>query len=310
MEGILVSWGVVVTTADKQVTISVPASVANLGAGFDCLAAAVGVRAEITLGRASSPQVDVTGVEVPQDASNLIYRSAASVAAAAGYEGAFALRAHFPFPLRGGLGSSAAAIVGGAFAARLLLRAPLDDAALLDLTVGLEGHPDNVAAALFGGVVVVAHNGAALRWTRLVPVLPLAVVLAIPALEIETAAARQVLPDPVSRQDAVYNLGQAALTVAALAQGRADLLRDALDDRLHQPYRARFVPGFDAVVAAAALAGAYGAVLSGSGPTIAALAPPEAAPGVAGAMRDAFGRAGVQSRTVVTEIDPCGALER
>jgi homoserine kinase len=158
--------------------------------------------------------------------------------------------------------------------------------------------------------VVVAHNGAALRWTRLVPVLPLAVVLAIPALEIETAAARQVLPDQVSRRDAVYNLGHAALMVAALAQGRADLLRDALDDRLHQPYRARLVPGFDAVVAAAVGEGAYGAVLSGSGPTIAALAPPEAGQAVAGAMRQAFQDAGVQSRVVITEIDPRGALAR
>lgn len=291
-------------------SVSVPASVANLGAGFDCLAAAVGVRAEITLGLSASAQVEVAGVEVPQDASNLIYRSAAAVAAAVGYEGEFALRASFPFPLRGGLGSSAAAIVGGAFAARLLLRAPLDDAALLDLAVGLEGHPDNVTAALFGGVVVVAHNGATLRWTRLLPVLPLAVVLAIPALEIETVAARQVLPDQVSRRDAVYNLGHAALMVAALAQGRADLLRDALDDRLHQPYRARLVPGFDAVVAAAVEEGAYGAVLSGSGPTVAALAPPETGQVVAGAMRQAFQDAGVQSRTVITEIDPHGALER
>ena len=141
----------------ERVRVSVPASVANLGAGFDCLAAAVGLRAEITLARAGAPVVAVSGVQVPQDPSNLIYQSASAVARTVGYDGAFELRAYFPIPLRGGLGSSAAAIVGGVVAAARLLGAPLDPAALLDLSVRLEGHPDNVAAALHGGVVVVAN---------------------------------------------------------------------------------------------------------------------------------------------------------
>ncbi|MDR7522012.1 MAG: homoserine kinase [Armatimonadota bacterium] len=293
----------------ERVRVSVPASVANLGAGFDCLAAAVGIRAEIALARAASPAVAVTGVAVPQDETNLIYRSAAAVAERVGYAGAFELRASFPIPLRGGLGSSAAAIVGGAVAATRLLEAPLDADALLELATSFEGHPDNVAAALLGGVVIVAQNSAAIRWTRIVPPGSPAVVLAIPALEVETAKARQVLPDRVSREDAVFNLGHTALLVAALAQGRKDLLRVALHDRLHQPYRAPLVPGFGAVVDAAQRAGAYGAVLSGSGPTVAALAPPEAAPSVGEAMRRAFGQAGVESRVVVTEIDPRGALD-
>lgn len=292
-----------------RVTVRVPATVANLGAGFDVLAAAVGVHAEVTLEPASSPRVEVTGVKVPQDASNLMYRSAAAVASAAGYRGAFALQAHSPIPLRSGLGSSAAAIVGGAVAASRLLGDSLDADALLRVAVDLEGHPDNVAAALFGGVVVVTRNGASLRWARLLPALSLAVVLAVPALQIETAVARQALPQQVSREDAVYNLGHVALLVTALAQGRADLLGDALRDRLHQPYRARFVPGFERVVAAAIAAGAYGAVLSGSGPTVAALADPPAAKAVADAMRDAFQRAGVDSRAIVTEIEGRGALE-
>jgi homoserine kinase len=298
-----------VAVSSEQVRVSVPASVANLGAGFDCLAAAIAVRAEITLARAAAPDVAVTGVRVPQDASNLIYRSAAAVARTVGYSDAFALRAHFPIPLRGGLGSSAAAIVGGAVAAARLLEAPLGAQGLLDLAVALEGHPDNVAAALLGGLVVIAHNGAALRWSRIVPSLPLAVVLAIPALEIETAAARRVLPERVALQDAVFNLGHAALLVAALAQGRPDLLRGALCDRLHQPYRAPLVPGFESVVAAGTAAGAYGVALSGSGPTVAALAPPEAAETVGEAMRAAFARAGVSSRVIVTAIESRGALD-
>ncbi len=297
------------TVAIDRVTVRVPASVANLGAGFDVLAAAVGVHAEITLEPASEAQVTVSGVTVPQDASNLIYRSAAAVASRAGYRGAFALQAHSPIPLRSGLGSSAAAIVGGAVAASRLLGHSLDADALLRVAVELEGHPDNIAAALFGGVVVVARDGDALQWTRIVPALPLAVVLAVPALEIDTASARRLLPSEVSREDAVFNLGHAALLVAALAQGRADLLRGALRDRLHQSYRAPMVPGFNDVVAAAVSAGAYGAVLSGSGPSVAALTPPAAAQRVADAMCDAFRQSGVESRAIVTAIEPRGALE-
>ena len=293
----------------ERVTIRVPATVANLGAGFDVLAAAVGVHAEITLAPARAPQVAVTGVDVPQDSSNLIYRSAAAVAQRIGYAGSFALQAHSLIPLRSGLGSSAAAIVGGAVAASRLLGDPLGADELLRITTELEGHPDNVAAALLGGVVVVTRDDGVLRWARILPGFPLAVVLVTPALQVETAAARAVLPRQVSLEDAVYNLGHAGLLLVALAQGRPELLRHALTDRLHQPYRRHLVPGFEKVTAAATGAGAYGAVLSGSGPTIAALAPPASAQGVGEAMVEAFERAGVGSRAVVTGIEARGALE-
>lgn len=298
-----------VTVALERVTIRVPATVANLGAGFDVLAAAVGVHAEITLAPARSPQVAVTGVDVPQDSSNLIYRSAAAVAQRIGYSGSFALEAHSPIPLRSGLGSSAAAIVGGAVAASRLLGDPLGADELLRITTELEGHPDNVAAALLGGVVVVTRDDAVMRWARILPGFPLAIVLVTPALQVETAAARAVLPRQVSLEDAVYNLGHMGLLLVALAQGRPELLRHALTDRLHQPYRRHLVPGFDKVTAAATGAGAYGAVLSGSGPTIAALAPPASAQGVGEAMVEAFQRAGVGSRAIVTGIEAQGALD-
>jgi homoserine kinase len=293
----------------ERVTVRVPATVANLGAGFDVLAAAVGVHAEVTLAPADRPRVVVAGADVPQDGSNLVYRSAAAAAASLGYRGAFALTATSPIPLRSGLGSSAAAIVGGVVAATRLLGAAPEPDRLLALAAQIEGHPDNVAAALMGGVVVVARDEVGLRWAKVTPALPLAVALAVPELEIETGQARQLLPAQVSREDAVFNLGQVALLVAALAQGRGDLLRRALGDRLHQPYRAALVPGFDAVVAAAREAGAYGAVLSGSGPTVAALAPPEAAAAAGAAMQEAFRRVGVASRAIVTAIEPRGALD-
>ncbi|MGH2360665.1 MAG: homoserine kinase, partial [bacterium] len=197
------------TVALERVTIRVPATVANLGAGFDVMAAAVGVHADITLAPAQAPQVEVTGVDVPQDSSNLIYRSAVAVAQRVGYAGSFVLQAHSPIPLRSGLGSSAAAIVGGAVAASRLLGDPLGADELLRIATELEGHPDNVAAALFGGVVVVTRDDAILRWARILPNFPLAIVLVTPALQVETAAARAVLPRQVSLEDAVYNLGHA-----------------------------------------------------------------------------------------------------
>lgn len=291
-----------------RVTVRVPATVANLGPGFDVLAAAVGVHAEVTLARATVPRLDVGGAPVPRDPSNLVYRSAQVVARAVGYDGAFALTARSPIPPRSGLGSSAAAIVGGLVAASRLLGGPADPEALLGLAADLEGHPDNVAAALFGGVVIVARGGAGWRWARVEPALPTAVVLAVPDVQVSTREARALLPEGVPRSEAVFNLGRVGLLVAAFAQGRADLLADALDDRLHQPYRAGLVAGFDAVRAAAREAGAYGAVLSGSGPTVAALAPPPRAAEVGAAMRAAFAAAGVSSRTIVTEIEPRGAL--
>ncbi len=309
VEGIFVSWRTGVVVALDRVTVRVPATVANLGAGFDVLAAAVGVHAEITLAPAPSPEVAVTGVDVPQDASNLIYRSAATVAGRVGYTGAFALQAHSPIPLRSGLGSSAAAIVGGVVAASRLLGDPLNPDDLLRIAAELEGHADNVAAALLGGVTLVTRDGAALRWARILPGFPLVMVLVTPALQVETAAARAVLPARVSLEDAVFNVGHAGLLLIALAQGRPDLLRHALADRLHQPYRQHLVPGFDRVVAGAIAAGAYGAVLSGSGPTVAALTPPAVAGTVADAMVEAFRRAGLSSRALVTGIEARGALD-
>ena len=209
-----------VTVALERVTIRVPATVANLGAGFDVLAAAVGVHAEITLAPAHAPQVAVTGVDVPQDSSNLIYRSAAAVAQRVGYAASFALQAHSPIPLRSGLGSSAAAIVGGAVAASRLLGDPLDADELLRHATELEGHPDNVAAALLGGVVVVTRDGAVMRWARIT-----AGVSAGRRAGDAGPAGRDGrgacgAASPGESQDAVYNLGHAGLLLAALAQGR------------------------------------------------------------------------------------------
>lgn len=292
-----------------MIAVRVPATIANLGPAFDVLGLAVDLHNTLEIDRAEAPQVEVHGEgagRLPADTTNLVYRAAAAMAERAGARTAFRLRCRNTIPLARGLGSSAAAIVAGAAGANALFGSPLSADALLDLAWTMEGHPDNVAAALLGGVVLSDVSSGRLRWTRLEPQLDAALVAAIPEFEVTTEAARRVLPPQVPFRDAVTNVGRAAWLVAALLTGRRELLRQALEDTLHQPYRRPLIPGMEAVMAAARTAGAFGAVLSGSGPTIVAVAPPERAERVGTAMTDAFGRTGVRATHLVLAIDRQG----
>lgn len=289
-----------------MITIRVPATIANLGPAFDVLALAVSLHNTVEATRAEAPWVEVHGEGegiLPADSSNLVYRAATAVAERVGERTAFALRCRNRIPLARGLGSSAAATVAGAAAANALLGRPLGPDDLLDLAASMEGHPDNVAAALHGGVVLSGLAAGRVLWTRLEPQLDAALVAVIPEFTVATAAARAVLPAQVPFRDAVANLAHATWLVAALLTGRRELLAHALDDALHQPYRAVLVPGLPEVIAAARAAGAFGAVLSGSGPTIVALAPRERAPAVGAAMLQAYERHGIRAAPVTLELD-------
>ncbi|HEY2868447.1 MAG TPA: homoserine kinase [Gaiellales bacterium] len=246
--------------------MTAPASSANLGPGFDCLAVALELRNEVVVSVAGGDGVDVRvqgeGADgVATDGANLFVRAfAAAGADPAGLS--FAMRNRIP--LARGLGSSAATIaagvaVGQAWAGRDA--DPLPDAA------ALEGHPDNVAAALLGGVTVAwtAADGARALRLRSCPV---DFVCVIAADELETTRARAVLPAQVDHADAVHTAGRAALLVAALDGGRADAIAEALDDRLHEPFRAPLVPLLAAVRGRLAGLPAYGATLSGAGPSV------------------------------------------
>lgn len=300
-----------------MIRVSVPATTANLGPGFDALGLALGLRNELWLAPADAPAVEVEGegAEVlPRDASHLAYRAARAVVERAAGRGraapaAFRIRQRNRIPLARGLGSSAAAIVGGAAAANAALGDPLDRQALLDLATGLEGHPDNAAPALLGGLVVCAREaGGGVRWARLDPP-RLRIVLAIPDFTVSTAEARRLLPAAVPYADAVYNVTRAALLVAALAGGQAGLLDEATRDRLHQPYRARLVPGLDEVFAAARRAGAAGVALSGSGPTVVAFGGPAGNGRAIGeAMAEAFRATGAGCRVIEAEADGRGTV--
>lgn len=309
--------------SQAAITVRVPATVANFGPAFDAFAIAVTLYNEVTLDRAAAGRVEIDGEgqrDLPVDSSNLVARAASEVARRAGRGDAFAVRCSNRIPIGRGLGSSAAAIVGGAVAANELLGRPLRPDDLLDLAWRLEGHPDNVAAALFGGGVLtcapalnpsdarVLGTDGRIGWTRIDPSWTAALIVAVPGFAVSTVTARAALPAHVPLRDAAANVGRTAWLVTALLTGRTELLSTAMDDSLHQPYRKPLVPGLDDVFAAARSAGAYAAALCGSGPSVIAVAPPEVAELAGQKMVEAFSQAGSEARYLVLDIDKRGAI--
>lgn len=299
-----------------RVRVRVPATTANLGPGFDTLGMALTLynRFDVTLLHpddgviieATGPQADL----VPTGPNNLVARGAEAVWNTVGLSRAgWRVRLETEIPLGGGLGSSASAIVGGIVAANALAGNPLSRREMLQLATIVEGHPDNVAPALLGGVtVVVALDDGAIHWEQL-PADGLHVIVAIPDQPLSTGRSRQVLPETVPRTDAVFNVGRASLLAAALANRNHDGLAAAFDDRLHQPYRARLVPGFADVVSAARREGALGAVLSGAGPSVVAFASDETSAEPIGiAMASAFLDTGIGAHWLVLTADTEGAV--
>ncbi len=290
-----------------------PASSANLGPGFDTLGLALALHNEVVAHEASGVTVTVEGEGAgrlgPGD-KNVVARGVRMAYEAVGrpFKGC-ALRCANRIPLARGLGSSAAAWVGGLVAGNALLGAPLDTAALLVLATRAEGHPDNVAAALLGGLTVAAGAGDDVHAVSLDVPEDLTWVALIPEVTSATSDARAVLPASVPREDAVFNVQRVALLLAALQRRRTDLLARALDDRLHQPYRRRLFPWMPRVTAAATAAGALGCVLSGAGPSLLAVV---AGPGdaVARAMEAALRDAGVAGTARPLAVDTHGAVAR
>jgi homoserine kinase len=258
-----------------RVLVRVPASSANLGPGFDVLAAALDLHVEVEVEETGRFAV-FTDLPIARDRRNLCVRAFDTLADASRHE--FAIRSDIP--LSGGLGTSAAAIVAGLVAARELTGSGED---LLAAATKLEGHPDNVAAALLGGMVVCAAGEA----TRIDVPAGLTAVLVVPRDAVRTAKARGVLPASVPLADAVFNVGQASLLVLGLATGDLALVARGLGDRLHQPPRASLYPRSLALVEAARSLGALGGTISGAGPTVLLWARTEDAAAVAAAAGDA-----------------------
>jgi homoserine kinase len=263
-----------------RVTVEVPATSANLGAGFDCLGLALELCNTVTVEELHGTDIEVTvagcgTTELSRGPDNLVLVAMRHLYAKQGRRlPGIRLDQHNGIPLCSGLGSSAAAEISGLTAANVLLGEPFTARDLALIALELENHPDNIMPALLGGLVVAVaqhrRGGWELAYTRLDPP-PLQAVIVTPNLKVETVESRRKLPTRYSRADAVFNIGRAALLVAAVAQGDWAALATALDDRIHQPYRLPAIEGAPEVIAAAKEAGAIGAVLSGSGPTILAL---------------------------------------
>jgi len=298
-----------------RVHVEVPASSANLGPGFDALGLALALYNEIEVSESDAVTLAIQGEGADRLASNgrnVVVRGVRMAYEAAGrpFRGC-ALACVNRIPLARGLGSSAAAWVGGLVAGNALLGSPLDRAALLALAARAEGHPDNVAAALLGGLTVACGGPAGARAMSL-PVPPgLRWLVLVPEVLSATADARAVLPASVPRADAVFNVQRVALLLASLQAGRLDLLPSALEDRLHEPYRARLFPWMAAVTEAARAAGALGCVLSGAGPSLLAVAGGDVeAAAVGRVMEEALRRAGVNGVARTLAVDTRGAVSR
>jgi homoserine kinase len=236
--------------------VRVPASSANLGPGFDVLACALAMHVAVEVEETGRFAVQ-TDLAIARDRRNLCVRAFETVRPAAG----FTFRIRSDVPLSGGLGTSAAAIVAGLLAADSLAGGGTD---LLAAATRLEGHPDNVAAALLGGFVLCVDGGA----QRIAVPAGLEAVLVVPERAVRTREARAALPATVPLADAVFNVGQAGLLVLGLLRGDLDLVARGLADRLHQPYRAHLYPRSAALLERAPALGALGATISGAGPTV------------------------------------------
>ena len=295
-----------------RVHVRVPASSANLGPGFDALGLALGLYNEIEAGESDRVTVMIEGegaAHLALDENNVVARGVRAAYEAAGrpFRGCV-IACLNRIPLARGLGSSAAAWVGGLVAGNALLGSPLDRDALLALAARAEGHPDNVAAALLGGLTVAYGGSDGARAISLPVPDGLRWIVLVPGVSMSTAEARAILPASVTRADAVFNVQRVALLLASLQAGRSDLLSAALEDRLHEPYRMRLFSWMADVTKAARAAGALGCVLSGAGPSLLAVARDEAnATNVARAMEQTLAAAGVKGAAHSLPVDTQGA---
>ncbi|MGL5509609.1 MAG: homoserine kinase [Microcoleaceae cyanobacterium] len=298
----------------STIKVTVPATTANLGPGFDCIGLALSLYNQFLFSpltqNGKTLQISAAGPEadrVSLDADNLVYQAFGKLYTDIGQSvPPVSIDIHLGIPQARGLGSSATAIVGGLVGANQMAGQPLSQEQLLKLAIAIEGHPDNVVPAFLGGCRLAAS--AQDDWTICeIPWHPdIVPVVAIPDFELSTAAARQVLPAEYSRADAIFNTAHLGLLVRALETGNRDWLKVAMQDRIHQPYRQSLIKGYAEVRQAAIEAGAYEMVISGAGPTLLALTNQTDALAVAEAMGKTWQTHDVKAIVQVLPVDSQG----
>ena len=298
----------------NQITVSVPATTANLGVGFDCIGAALSMANKFTFTEVNTDsklKINVTGDEaykVSTKKNNLIYQAFLRLYQQIGkMPPNLELDIKLEVPLSRGLGSSATAIVGGLLGANALARNPLEQAEIMKMAIAIEGHPDNVVPALLGNCQLSVESGSnwqicSIPWHQ--DIIP---VVAIPNFELSTKEARSVLPQKYSRSDAIFNISRMGLLLRALETHNQSWLKTALADKIHQPYRQQLITGYPEVQQAALAAGAYGMIISGAGPTLLALTNAERVDRVVKSMTEAWKQMSVEAQVRSLSLDTVGA---
>lgn len=297
----------------QTITVKVPATSANLGPGFDCAGLSLNLYNRFTFTRTQREQVsiDVLGEGqglIPTTEENLIVHAMKHLCRSLGQP--------FPtvhieqinhVPAASGLGSSSTAVVAGLLGANRLLGDPLDRYQILELATEMEGHPDNVAPAIYGGLVVTClTEQGGLCYVEQIELPPLQVVLVLPDFSLLTRDARNALPNEVSRADAIYNIARLPLVVRALEAGDYQKLGAVMLDKLHQPYRIPLVPGMADAFEAAKAAGAAAVAISGAGPGTIAFSP-HSHDKIGRAMIEAYERSGLSARMWQLQVEQNGS---
>ena len=291
-------------------TIKIPCSTSNLGPGFDTLGLALNRYLYLTVEQSNGLSITVEGNgkdHIATDSTNLVYDAMTTTAQKVGRTlPPIHLHIKNEIPAYGGLGGSGAAIAGGVFLANELLNGKLSKDEMLNIAVEIEGHPDNVSAAIFGGLTINCFDTENKAHCRSVKInKPLLAITCSPQFQVQTKQARKILPQQVSLKDAVTNIENVASLVAALMSGDFDALRYTTAERLHEQYRATLIPGFADVKNAALNAGALSFNISGAGPTVFAFAVKNEKE-IAGAMQKAFEKNGQMASSEIMRIENSG----
>jgi homoserine kinase len=293
-----------------QVTVTIPATSANLGPGFDCLGLALSLYHTVTftITETSGLKITASGEDthkIPTDESNLIWQCARLIFDRfTEYPTGLHIHQENEIPVGSGLGSSSTAVLAGLFGANAILGEPLSRAEVLQIATDLEGHPDNVAPAVYGGLILGVKDDKRLLIEQ-IEMPQMEAVIVLPDYNLPTTEARAALPSTLSLQDAIFNTSHIALLIRALQTADYDLLAVAMQDRFHQPHRIPLIPGMADAMKAAKEAGAAAVALSGAGPSLIAFAPENHAQ-IGKAAAKAFSQHGLNSRRWILSVDMQG----